>query len=88
MTEPETKIDKRKQTSKDNMAKARAAKIAKQKEQKQIQEIEIDSGSEYSDSEDYSDESEDEELVIRNLRLRKERLPNRKERKVKIEMTE
>lgn len=52
--------DKRKQTSRDNMAKARQAKLDKKKERENEQEIEIESESE---SEELVSSSE-EELVI------------------------
>lgn len=64
--------DKRKETSKANMAKARAAKLAglRQKKEEQASSYDLD----YSDdSEDDSDESEsdDEELVIRKKKPQK-----------------
>jgi len=57
--------DKRKETSKLNMAKARAAKLEKLKQEKEekAQQYEYDDDSE--DNSDDSDDSEQEELVLR-----------------------
>ena len=61
--------DKRKETSKLNMAKARAAKLEKLKQEKQVKQQQQDSYLEYEDSEDSSDDSsEEEELVLRPKR--------------------
>lgn len=61
----EEKVDKRKQTSKANMAKARAEKLKQLREnkemQKNTQEYEIDGDS----SSDSSDNSDDEVLIIK-----------------------
>lgn len=61
----EEKIDRRKQTSKANMAKARAEKLKQLKEQKELQKgtKEYSIGEDSSDSE--SSDSDDEVLVIK-----------------------
>ena len=66
--------DKRKETSKLNMAKARAAKLEKLKQEKQVKQqqqdsyLEYDDSSEDSDVDDTDDSSEEEELVLRPKR--------------------
>jgi len=65
--------DKRKETSKLNMAKARAAKLEKLKQEKQVKQQQQDSYLEYEDCEDSDDDdtddsSEEEELVLRPKR--------------------
>ena len=65
--------DKRKVTSKTNMAKARAAKLEKLKQEKQVKQQQQDSYLEYDDSSEDSDDddddsSEEEELVLRPKR--------------------
>jgi hypothetical protein len=63
--------DKRKETSKLNMAKARAAKLEKLKQEKQVKQVkqqQQQDSYEYEDddsSEDDSEDSEEEELVLR-----------------------
>ena len=73
----EEKIDRRKQTSKANMAKARAEKLKQLKEQKELQK----GTKEYSIDEDSSDsessDSDDEVLVIKG----KGKGKNKKEKK-------
>lgn len=64
----ETKIDKRKQTSKANMAKARAEKKRQLKEKKETLEYEIDEDDSSSSEEDSSD---DDVLVIKGKRGKK-----------------
>lgn len=56
------KVDKRKQTSKQNMAKARAEKLKQLKEAKELQE--------YDSSSD--DSSSDEEIIIKPKRSKKQ----------------
>jgi len=61
--------DKRKETSKLNMAKARAAKLEKLKQAKEVKQQKQQDSYEYEDTDDTSDddseESEEEELVLR-----------------------
>jgi len=64
----ENKIDKRKQTSKANMAKARAEKLRQLKEKKETKEYEIDEDSSSSES----GSSDDEVLVIKGKRGKKQ----------------
>lgn len=60
----ETKIDKRKISSKNNLAKARQVKLDKLKQKKEVQKYEIQSESESSDS--------DEEVIVVQSKKRKQ----------------
>ena len=63
--------DKRKETSKLDMAKARAVKLEKLKQEKQVKQVKQQDSYEYEDTDDTddedsdSDDSEEEELVLR-----------------------
>ena len=66
--------DKRKETSKANMAKARAAKLTalKKKKEEEANQIHIeDSSSDDSDSSDSDDSGDDGDLVIKKLKRSK-----------------
>jgi len=60
--------DKRKETSKLNMAKARAAKLEKLKQEKQVKQQDSFEYEDADDSSDDSEDSEEEELVLRPRR--------------------
>lgn len=71
------KADKRKATSKANLAKARATKIANLKREKEIRESSMNLyEDEYTDDDSESSEESETELVLTKAKVSKQKTPN------------
>ena len=86
--------DKRKETSKLNMAKARAVKLEKLKQAKEVKQVKQQDSYEYEDTDDTSEDDsedtsdEDTELVLRPRGKQKKKQPQQQEGTGRMDMLE